>query len=298
MVTRGNRDSDEHQFGGTWTDQKLEVLRRYLSAYSTALKNKPFQKLYVDAFAGTGSRIDGNTQTTRSMPLYDDDDLIALKKGSARVALECEPPFHEYWFIEKDPNRCIQLENLKNDFIERATHIQVIQGDANEELRKLCEGDWKSKRAVVFLDPYGVVVKWDTVRAIAETKSIDLWILFPLAMGVGRMVTNSGEIPDSWREKLNVVFGNEEWSNQFYKDTTSPGLFGPEPNTEKAPMEEIGRYYNQQLATIFEGVAPNPAILHNSRRSPLYILCFAVGNPRGKALALRLAKHILEGING
>ena len=42
-------------FGGPWTNDKLEILRRYLDAYTTALKNQPFNLIYVDAFAGGGS---------------------------------------------------------------------------------------------------------------------------------------------------------------------------------------------------------------------------------------------------
>lgn len=32
----------------------------------------------------------------------------------------------------------------------------------------------------MFLDPYGMQVDWATIEAIAKTKAIDLWILFPL----------------------------------------------------------------------------------------------------------------------
>ena len=38
------------QFGGLWTIEKLEILECYLDAYTTALKNKPFGLLYIDAF--------------------------------------------------------------------------------------------------------------------------------------------------------------------------------------------------------------------------------------------------------
>jgi hypothetical protein len=43
-------------FGGDWTEKKLGVLEKYLTAYTTALKNQPFKKVYMDAFAGTGYR--------------------------------------------------------------------------------------------------------------------------------------------------------------------------------------------------------------------------------------------------
>ena len=50
------------QFGGPWTQRKLEVVGRYLDLYATALKNRPFKRLYIDAFAGTGDRSEKRTR--------------------------------------------------------------------------------------------------------------------------------------------------------------------------------------------------------------------------------------------
>jgi three-Cys-motif partner protein len=49
-----------NRFGGTWTDEKLERIRKYLTAYMRIFSRNPraryFQTIYVDAFAGTGYR--------------------------------------------------------------------------------------------------------------------------------------------------------------------------------------------------------------------------------------------------
>ena len=45
-----------HVLGGPWTDQKLAILQKYLSAYTTVLSKTKFTKAYIDAFAGTGQR--------------------------------------------------------------------------------------------------------------------------------------------------------------------------------------------------------------------------------------------------
>ncbi|MFZ5864157.1 MAG: hypothetical protein ACOYXR_15145 [Nitrospirota bacterium] len=62
----------------------------------------------------------------------------------------------------------------------------------------------------------------------------------------------------------------------------------------KAKMETIGQYFNDRLKDIFAGVAAEPGVLRNSTNSPLYLLCFAVGNERGKDIALRIANHLLK----
>ena len=68
------------QFGGSWTNQKLERLRKYLVAYHDALKNQPFRLEYTDAFAGTGYNTPKSAPDERS-PLF--NDLAAPKRASS-----------------------------------------------------------------------------------------------------------------------------------------------------------------------------------------------------------------------
>jgi len=168
-----------HRFGGDWTQAKLDVLEHYLAAYTRALKNKPtaarpFRKAYIDAFAGTGSR--AAREPTPSAPaetlLFPDLAEPAPQKlldGSARLALRVEPRFDRYIFIERNRERCAQLEGLKTEFPALAGDIDVRQGEANEVIRGLCRSPerWKSRRAVLFLDPYGMQVEWTTIEAVA-----------------------------------------------------------------------------------------------------------------------------------
>ena len=43
-------------FGGNWSTLKLEIVRKYLGAYTTIMNKyrDRFQYVYIDAFAGTG----------------------------------------------------------------------------------------------------------------------------------------------------------------------------------------------------------------------------------------------------
>ena len=84
-------------------------------------------------------------------------------------------------------DRCAQLDTLKSEFPALATDISVQQGEANDEIRKICDKDWRSHRAVLFVDPYGMQMEWQTIEAIASTQAIDLWLLFPLGIGVTRL---------------------------------------------------------------------------------------------------------------
>ena len=298
-----------HQkFGGQWTSRKLDVLARYLRSYTTALKDKPyperpFRKAFVDAFAGSGyrdaRRAAGRAHESQSLLFPDlaDDEPQGLLDGSARLALKTQPPFDRYIFIERSRDRCAQLERLKLEFPSLARRIDIRQGDANEKIQQLCDGDWRSHRAVLFLDPYGLQVDWATVEAVAKTEAIDLWLLFPLGIGVNRLLTQSGDIPKDWRQRLNRLLGTEDWYDEFYNVESTPtlSLFGADQeHVVKARMEDIGRYFNDRLGEIFAGVAREPGVLRNSRNNPLYLLCFAVGNERGKKVALGIAEHLLK----
>jgi three-Cys-motif partner protein len=193
--TRSTSGGKPHRFGGDWTQTKLDVLKDYLAAYTKALKDKPtpaqpFRKAYIDAFAGTGSRA-ARERSTSSEPgslLFPDLAEPAPQKlldGSAKLALQVEPRFDKYIFIERSPERCEQLETLKQEFPTLADDIDVQQGEANDVIQKLCAplNAWKSRRAVLFLDPYGMQVEWKTIEAVAATKAIDLWLLVPLGWG-------------------------------------------------------------------------------------------------------------------
>jgi three-Cys-motif partner protein len=290
-----------HRFGGDWTSRKLDVLAGYLQSYAIALRNTSFEKVYVDAFAGTGYREARRREDAREdygEPLFPDladEEPQTLLDGSARRALATDPPFDRYVFVEQSAARCAQLEALKGEVPGLSDRVEIRRGDANAEIRALCDGDWRSRRAVLFLDPYGMQVEWATIEAIAGTRAIDLWLLFPLGIGVNRLLTRSGEIPDSWRRRLDLLLGTTEWYEAFYAVEAEPTLFDQEQErVVKTSTETIGRYFNRRLETIFAGVAEEPGVLRNSRNNPLYLLCFAIGNERGRDIALRIANHLLR----
>jgi three-Cys-motif partner protein len=295
--------SADHRFGGDWTSRKLAVIAAYLTSYTTALKNAPFKKAFIDAFAGTGYRRPRRNESDGAVQpvLFPDlaaDAPQALLDGSARLALQTVPRFDKYIFIERNEDRSVALKNLKVEFPAMAADIHIRAGDANAELQALCRLNWSGHRAVLFLDPYGMQVEWKTIEAVAATKAIDMWLLFPLGMGINRVLTKSGDIPASWRSRVDVLLGNETWYEEFYRVVaTQTTLLGEElQQLEKASMETIGRSFTERLRTIFAGVA-EPGVLRNSTNNPLYLLCFACGNDRGKPVALRIAKHLLKDLH-
>lgn len=291
--------TETHKFGGNWTEEKLKQVEKYLKAYATIMNKQNFRFAYIDAFAGTGYREEKN-KTDDQIFLFRQNDIKEIEtysKGSARIALEIKPEFDKYIFIEKSKKHFTELFKLKEEFIDKEKKIDLINTDANSWLIDRCNNyKWQNNRAVLFLDPYGMQVNWETVKAIANTEAIDLWYLFPLGIGVNRLLKkDAGKIPASWEIKLDSILGTNEWKEAFYYETQATTFFGNETKIIKdADFNKISKFIVKRLKSIFASVAEKPLLLRNSRNNPLYLLCFASGNPRGAKTAKKIAQDILK----
>ncbi|MCA1607642.1 MAG: three-Cys-motif partner protein TcmP, partial [Acidobacteria bacterium] len=160
--------STPHLFGGDWTTEKLERVSKYLFAYAKVMKAKGFLFAYIDAFAGTGYRSKAKARNQVDLfPELLEDEPQEFLDGSARIALRVEPRFSKYIFIELDPVRYAELEKMRDDFSDRRDDIILVHSEANSYLKDLCQNrDWikTNRRAVLFLDPYGMQVTWDTIE--------------------------------------------------------------------------------------------------------------------------------------
>lgn len=287
----------EHSFGGDWTEEKLRCLREYLNRYRQIFTQNErarwYTTWYVDAFAGTGSRRISAPHADIDQDGVTDPEAAAYLDGSARIALGLEHPFDNYLFIEKSKSRAEELQRMiDNDFPALASRCTIKREDANSALATWSqERNWKRERAVVFLDPYGLQVSWQTVELLGRTKAVDLWYLFHC---VTRLLTRDGVIEEKWRQKLTDIFGTGDWESHFYRTTTAVDLFGEYEQTERdATVENIQRYLHDRLKTCFAEVAPS-LVLRISNGSPLFVLCFAAANEKGAPIAVRIAKSLLQ----
>lgn len=274
------------QYGGQWTEIKLEILRKYLDAYTTALKNQHFKLIYVDAFAGPG--------WWNAKLEYDEDygEFRVLHKGSPRIAIEIDDkPFDRLIFVEKDASHSSKLcRDLRRDFPTR--NIKVINEDANIALPKLCSKLKDMDRAIVFLDPYATEVAWSTVESIARTKKIDCWILFPL-MAISRMMPRKRKPDPALQITLDRIFGGRQYWENLYTLAPQQPLLPNERNEERPFQDVITELYRKRLESIFEKVAPTRRKLCNSGDSAMFELIFAASNPAGADTAVRIANQIL-----
>ena len=285
-------------FGGAWTQQKLGALAKYLKAYTTIFKKNPKARFYsisyVDAFAGTGElrRPESGRFTSLLPELLSNEE--EYRKGSVRRALEINPPFDKYIFIEKSAKKCAELQEIANTFASR--EIKVINEDANTALLRWCETvNSRRERAVVFLDPFGASVRWDVVAALGRTHAVDLWVLFPY-FAINRMLVRARKPPKQWADRLTSVFGTSEWEQSFYSTTAFRSLLDPTQRIESVhkavDYREITKFFVERLKTEFVAVS-EPLPLLNSTGSLLFMLFFAAGNERSAKTGLKIANSII-----
>lgn len=290
----------KHRFGSSETERKLECLRAYLAAYSTALSKQNFARIYVDAFAGTGDR----TETRPSLPYLFTGVPDRLEEittpGSARIAIETNPAFHSIVLIENDPKKVAALKGIAAEYPRRA--VQVRAGDANKIVKRICQRfDWHRERirGVIFLDPYGMEVEWTTVESIARTKALDCWYFFPLS-GLYRNAPHDPLKLDANKiDALNRVFGTESWLKEWYGERTQArDLLGDVivEHRRVADADRIEAWVHDRLRSVFKGTVLKPLRLNHPNGAPMASLFFAVSNDRPNVVraASEIATHVLR----
>jgi three-Cys-motif partner protein len=106
--------SVEYDEIGIWSEVKLAIVREYAAAYSKIMEGTRRDRInrlswiYIDAYAGPGYHLSKTTGET--------------VEGSPLIALNTDPPFHEYHFIDTEPAREQQLRTIAGN---RQTSIRT-----------------------------------------------------------------------------------------------------------------------------------------------------------------------------
>jgi three-Cys-motif partner protein len=245
---------------GAWSELKLEILKKYASAYTRILRSYKLRPVYIDGFAGAGQHISRKT-----------GDLIP---GSPLNALSIEPPFEEFHLIDLKEER---TENLKR-LAAGTPNVHVYNGNSNEVLLSKVFPNIRYedfRRALCVLDPYGLHLNWEVMNAAARYKTIEIFLNFPvLDMNRNVLWKSEGALLEN-RGRMNAFWGDDSWQKIAYRTDTN--LFG-EP--EKQSNEVIVAAFRDRLHKIagFQYV-PEPAPMRNSTGAVVYYLFFAAHKP-------------------
>ena len=288
-------------FGGNWTEQKLEAFISYVKAYliilNSAKKKYAWQTIYFDGFAGYGKRDKtvGNDEFELFEKIFSDDSPEAkVYEGSVARILSLEDPFlfDWYYFIDSNKSYIQNLESIKKDISHiRKDRIIIRHDNCNDQVIKLAKAlqDNKSLAALIFLDPFGMQIDWNSIQKLKGTKS-DVWILIPSGVAVNRLLDRKKEL--RCKKKLEAFFGLsiEEIEDVFYTSTEHETLFGQRETTQKIidPINKIIEIYTKQLNKIWKHVTNPPLELRNRVNNPIFHFIFASNNSSGFKIASQI----------
>lgn len=254
---------------GYWSEVKLDIVKEYAKAYSTIMNTQSNikQHLYIDGFSGPGVHISRRTKKFIS--------------GSPLNALNIEPSFKEYHFIDLDGDKADALGKLCEDYSN--IKVKVHKGDCNSLLLKQIfplakYSDYR--RALCLLDPYGLHLNWEVVYTAGQMKSIEIFLNFPVMdMNMNVLWRNPEKVNKSQLARMNTFWGDDSWHDIAY--TKTKDLFG-EDTKEKAGIEPVVEAYQNRLKKIagFTYV-PDPTPMRNTRGAIIYYLLFASPNETG-----------------
>lgn len=273
---------------GKWSEEKLEYLRQYLAAYASIMsvvrskRGWPKDFAYIDAFAGSVTPVPKQALTNngnmRLLEVVEDSQQAANAyiDGSPLVALKTTPVFDAYFFNDKNIARIrSKIEPLRLKYPNRK--IEVFNKDCNDFLLEdviPLFSKKESRRAFVFVDPYGLQVKWNTIKMLGEAETFDVYINFPVH-GVTRQLR--GVPPTNiMRMFIDEIMGGSCWYSKVYKESDQHSLFENHASLQRVPSvaEELAALYAENLKSIFKFVS-SPRIMRQHTNSPLYALILA-----------------------
>jgi three-Cys-motif partner protein len=251
----------QHDEIGFWSEIKLDILRKYAGAYSKIVKSHNFRTLYVDAFAGSGKHVSRQAGE--------------FVMGSPARALEVEPPFDEYHFVDMDAAKVKSLEAIAED----RSNVTVHHGDCNKVLLEevFPRAEYKDyRRAICLLDPYGLQLDWNVMATAARMKSVEIFLNFPI-MDINRSVLHP-KARENKAQQMTRFWGDDSWRAAAYR--TEQRLF--DSHEIKVENWELVKAFQERLRTVagFKYTA-EPMAMRNTQRSIVYYLVFAGQNETG-----------------
>jgi three-Cys-motif partner protein len=269
--------SEQEDVIGPWSEDKLDLLKKYLEAYTNIMKGQSWCRNgyhYIDAFSGTGR------------PRAKDEERYV--EGSPLVALGIENPFHSYLFIELSGWRVQSLrERLESKFPNR--NIEIVEGDCNDVITSRVVPKIRFEnynRGFIFLDPFSMSVEWTTIEAVAQTKALEIFLNFPV-MAINRttLLNSPYKLTSTQMDRMTRFWGTEDWRDDLYH--VQEDLFGEQVliKRERSTAKRLSRLFKSRLKEIFTYVT-EPLIMSNSRGNPIYCL-FLAGHNENAARIMR-----------
>jgi three-Cys-motif partner protein len=186
---------------GSWAETKYRLLALYDQLFSTGMKNKWDQRVYVDLYAGAGhSRILGTS---------------TVFKGSPMIALTVTDPFDKYIFCEENGDLLGALQARANR-IAPEMNIAYVAGNCDSKIDAICKEIPKASStnkvlSLCLVDPFDFGLKFETLQRLSAF-FMDFLVLLAIGMDANR---NYDHYVDGDSTKIDEALGNSRWSERW-----------------------------------------------------------------------------------
>jgi three-Cys-motif partner protein len=260
---------------GYWSEVKLDIIKKYAVTYSTIMNKQSAIRnhYYIDGFAGAGVHI---SKTKKEIIL-----------GSSTNALNINPPFSGFHFIDLDGGKAQLLGEISKD----NPKVKVYEGDCNkiliEEIFPLIKYE-DYNRALCVLDPYGLHLNWEIMYAAGQSKTIEIFLNFSVMdMNMNVLWNDQSKVSQRQIDRMNAFWGDESWRGAAYEK--QQGLFDTfEEKTSNRRMAETFRKRLKEKAGF--NYVPEPIPMRNTTGATIYYLFFASPNETGG----KIVKEVFE----
>jgi three-Cys-motif partner protein len=187
---------------GAWAEDKHRLVALYSSLFSSGMKDKWDDRVYLELYAGAGyARIRSSGK------------LIA---GSPLRALQVSDRFDKYVFCEEIPEKLAALKRRVRQVAPTA-NVGYVEGKCDlhiEEILAAIPHGSKDNTVLTlcFADPFDIGLKFDTLRILAESRYVDFVITLALGMDANR---NYEHYVKEDASKIDDFLGSSTWRERW-----------------------------------------------------------------------------------
>jgi three-Cys-motif partner protein len=242
-----------------WSLEKYKLVGSYADIFTSGMRQKWNQLVYIDLFAGAGY-----AQIKETKKIY---------KNSALLAMSVPNPFTKYILCEQDEEKFEALSTrVKRDFSH--LNCELIKGDSNLNVARVIKaippyGKGNTLLPFCFVDPYSLNLNFNTIKSLANGL-MDFLILQALHMDANR---NFETYLKEENKRIEEYLGLENWRELFEKESVS---------YKKDFVKFLAEQYQEQMNRLgYQKEKHMHHIRSNEKNLPLYYLSFYSKDKRG-----------------
>jgi three-Cys-motif partner protein len=235
----------------SWAEDKYRLLALYDELFSSGMKNKWDQRVYIDLYAGGGfSHVEGTRR---------------FLKGSPTIALTVTDPFTKYIFCEED-DRLLTALTARSQRIAPWADVSYIPGNCDANVDRIMAAIPKPSPgnrvlSLCVVDPFDFGLKFETLKKLSAL-FVDFIVLLAIGMDANR---NYDHYVEGNSKKIDEALGNVEWLGRWKASTARRADFRKFLATEfSKSMESLG-----YLPTRYDRMK---WVRSNEKNLPLYCL--------------------------